>query len=101
MCALRTVLSLSLVAVMVLAATGHGADTRRRPRRPRRPEPAPVTGDVYPLVFLGPQGAVFFNLVVDTGKRTIADTRRDYAAVVFRTHSTRTPASLWNRQRPP
>lgn len=72
-----------LVALLITVCIGaHGADSRR-PRR--RPQPKPITGDEYQLVFLGPAGAVLFNLVVDTGKRTIADTRRDYAAVVFRT----------------
>jgi Ca2+-binding EF-hand superfamily protein len=41
-------------------------------------------GEPYDLVFLGPDGAVLIRLVIDTGKQTIADTRRDYAAVVFR-----------------
>ena len=71
-----------LVAALILScAYVHAADTRR-PRR--RPQPATVEGDAYKMVFLGPEGAVFFNLVVDTGNRSIADTRRDYAAVVFR-----------------
>lgn len=71
-----------LVAALILScAYVHAADARR-PRR--RPQPATVEGDAYKMVFLGPEGAVFFNLVVDTGNRSIADTRRDYAAVVFR-----------------
>jgi hypothetical protein len=70
--------------VLLSASVAAFAADTKPPRRSRTQEPAPLTGEPYDLVFLGPEGAVFFRLMVDTGKRTIADTRRDYSAVVFR-----------------
>jgi Ca2+-binding EF-hand superfamily protein len=86
MLALRSFLPVRWLLAMVLlsvSVAAIAADTKP-PRRSRTQEPAPLTGEAYDLVFLGPEGAVIFRLMIDTGKRTITDTRRDYAAVVFR-----------------
>lgn len=77
--------ALLTAVTLVIADDARAADTKP-PRRTRTPpQPAPLVGEPYNLVFLGPEGAVLLRLIVDTGKRTITDTRRDYAGVVFRT----------------
>jgi len=73
-----------LVTLMLSVSVAAFAADPKPQRRSRTKEPAPLTGEPHDLVFLGPEGAVIFRLMVDTGKRTITDTRRDYAAVVFR-----------------
>lgn len=78
-----TVRWLLLIALAAASLDAAGAD-KQPPRRSRTPQQVPLAGEPYDLVFFGPEGAVFFRLMVDTGKRTVADTRRDYANVVFR-----------------
>ncbi|MFO1093354.1 MAG: hypothetical protein U0992_08575 [Planctomycetaceae bacterium] len=79
---LRILVLLGTVFCAICADAAEPAP-RRRTRTP--PTAPPPVGEPYNLVFLGPEGAVLLRLVVDTGKRSIADTRRDYASMVFRT----------------